>query len=161
MNDEIIISRFEKSDLNSVLDMIKKSFSTPELELIYEDNVKNFWLSEYTEDEIIKMASTKHLYVAKYKGKIVGSGAVSVDNGMAYISGVFVDPTIQGKGIGRKIVEVLENDEISKKYKKIYLTAALSASKFYQKLGYTFKYDVPEIVLDGCLDVVYMEKEID
>ena len=42
--------------------------------------------------------------------------------------------------------------------KKIYLTAALSAGKFYQKLGYTYKYDVPKIVLDGNLDVVYMEK---
>lgn len=31
---------------------------------------------------------------------------------MAYISGVFVNPAIQGKGIGRKLIETLEKDEI-------------------------------------------------
>lgn len=44
---------------------------------------------------------------------------------------------------------------------KVYLTVALSTEKLYQKLGYTYKYDVPKIVLDGNLDVVYMEKQLD
>ena len=161
MENEVIVSRYIPDDLNELLDMIKASFSTRELGIVYEDEPIKFWLSEYTQEEIEKAAATKHLYVAKLDGKIVGSGIVGSDDNMAYISGVFVDPTIQGKGIGRKLIEVLEKDEICQKYKKIYLTAALSAGKFYQKLGYTYKYDVPKIVLDGNLDVVYMEKQLD
>lgn len=161
MENEIIVSRYKTEDLHELLDMIKASFSTRELGIIYEDESIKFWLSEYTEEEILKMSETKHLYVAKQNGKIVGSGIVGSDSGMAYLSGVFVDPTIQGKGIGRKLVETLEKDEICQKYKKIYLTAALSAGKFYQKLGYTYKYDVPKIIVDGNLDCVYMEKTLD
>ena len=47
------------------------------------------------------------------------------------------------------------------KYSKVYLAAALPAGKLYQKLGYSYQYDVPKIVLDGNLDVVYMEKQLD
>ena len=161
MENEVIVSRYKPDDLNELLDMIKASFSTRELGIVYEDEQIKFWLSEYTEDEIVKMAETKHLYVAKLNGEIVGSGIVGSDGDMAYLSGVFVNPANQGKGIGRKLIEVLEKDEICQKHKKIYLTAALSAGKFYQKLGYTYKYDVPKIVLDGNLDVVYMEKQLD
>lgn len=104
--DEVIVRRYEEKDLYELLDMIKRSFLTPALDKIYEKDVKNFWLSEYTKEEILKIANEKHLYVARLNGKIVDYGAVSVDNNMAYLSGVFIDPTQQGKGIGRKVMEI-------------------------------------------------------
>lgn len=51
--------------------MIKESFSTRELGIVYEEPVIEFWQSEYTEEEIIKAAETKHLYVAKLNGKTI------------------------------------------------------------------------------------------
>lgn len=115
------------------LTRLKQIFREEKLEL-YEKEAIDFWLSEYTEEEIEKLAKTKHLYIAKLNEKIVGSGIVGKDGNMAYLSGVFVDPTIQGKGIGRKLIKVLEKDEICQKYKKVYLTAAISACKFYLNL---------------------------
>jgi len=158
---EIVIRRYKDDDINGLLEMIKKAFMTPALDKIYDPDVKEFWLSEYNRESIKRESETSNFYVALLDDVIVGSGGVKPDSEMAYIFGVFIDPTIQGKGLGTKIMQALEKDEICQKYKKIYLTAALSAGKFYQKLGYTYKYEVPEIVLDGCLDVVYMEKELE
>jgi len=157
---EVIVRRYKETDLEGVLEMIKKAFLTPALDKVYDPDVKEFWLSEYNEESVKRETESTNFYVALLDDVIVGSGGVKPDSEMGYIFGVFIDPTIQGKGIGTKIMQALENDEISQKYKKTYLTAALSAGKFYQKLGYTYKYEVPEIVLDGCLDVVYMEKEL-
>jgi len=160
MKDEIIVRRYEEADLDGVFEMIKLAFLTPALDKVYEEDVKAFWLSEYSREQIADFSQTRHLYVAELNGEIVGSGAVGIDEGMAYISAVFINPFIQGRGIGRKIMTTLEEDEYCLQTKKIFLTAALSAGKFYQKLGYTYKYEVPEIILDGILDVVYMEKEL-
>lgn len=157
---EVYVRRYEERDLDNVYEMIKKAFLTPALDKVYEDHVKAFWQSEYTRENIVGSAERTHFYVAELDGEIVGSGAIGIDGEQAYISAVFINPFVQGKGIGTKIIHALEQDEICETYKKLYLTASLSAGKFYKKLGYTFKHDVPEIVLDGCLDVVYMEKEL-
>jgi len=161
MENEVVIRRFKEEDLEGLIEMINTSFETPALDLVYEDEIKDFWLSEYTKENLLDIATNRHLYIALIDGKVVGSGAVNEDSGMAYISAVFINPNIQGKGIGTKMMNALEKDEICQRFKKVFLTAALSAGKFYQKLGYTYKYEVPEIVLDGCLDVVYMEKDLD
>jgi len=160
VENKLIVRRYEDKDLDAVFDMINSSFTTPALDKVYEDHVKSFWMSEYTKEKIAESADSTHFYVAELDGQIVGSGGVGVEEEKAYIYGVFIDPKIQRGGIGTEIMKVLEQDELCQKYRKIFLTAALSAGRFYQKLGYTYKYDVPEIVLDGCLEVVYMEKEI-
>jgi len=160
MDNQLIIRRYKDQDLDKLFDMIGLAFSTPVLDKIYEEHVKAFWLSEYSKDRLIEYAQTSNMYVAEYQGEIVGSGGVSEDDNGAYIFGVFTNPNCQGKGIGLKMMAALEQDEICLRRKKICLTAALSASGFYKKLGYTFKYEVPEIVVDGILEVVYMEKEI-
>jgi len=155
---EVTVRRYEDRDLDGLYEMIKLAFLTPALDKVYEAEVKAFWLSEYTREKLIEYAGSTHLYVAELSGEIVGSGAVGLDGEKAYLFAVFINPFIQGKGIGTTIVHALEQDEICQTHKHLYLTAVLSAGKFYQKLGYTFKYAVPEIVMDGCLDVVYMEK---
>lgn len=158
MTDKVIVRRYEEKDLDALYEMIKLAFLTPALDKVYEEQVKAFWLSEYTKEKIMDSANRAHFYVAELNGEIVGSGGVGLDDDKAYIFGVFINPFIQGKGIGTKIIGALEQDEICQQYKKVYLTASLSAGKFYQKLGYSYKYDVPEIVVDVCIDVVYMEK---
>jgi len=161
MTGEIIVRRYEDGDLEGLFEMIKLAFLTPALDKVYEAEVKAFWLSTYSREDLLRRTKRDHFYVVELDGEIVGSGAVGADGDSTYISAVFINPFIQGKGIGTKIMAVLEQDELCRSCSRIYLTAALSAGKFYQKLGYTFKYAVPEIVMDGCLDVVYMEKTLE
>ena len=51
----------------------------------------------------------------------------------------FVEPSYQHKGIGRKIIVHLENDEYAKRAKRIEIHSAISAIPFYRKLGYEHK----------------------
>ena len=52
---------------------------------------------------------------------------------------IFVLPEYQGKGVGRKIIETLENDEYFLRAKRIEVPASITACDFYKKLGYTYK----------------------
>lgn len=52
---------------------------------------------------------------------------------------IFVLPEYQGKGVGRKIIEVLEQDEFSLRAKRIEIPSSVTACEFYKKMGYTYK----------------------
>ena len=48
-------------------------------------------------------------------------------------------PEYQGKGIGRKIIEALESDDLFLRAKRIEIPASITACPFYRKMGYTYK----------------------
>ena len=49
---------------------------------------------------------------------------------------VAVDPTIHGKGIGRKLVDAFEKAARARGAREIVMDARLTAQAFYEKLGY-------------------------
>lgn len=51
----------------------------------------------------------------------------------------FFSPTYQGQGIGRQLIQVLEEDEYFKRARRIEIPASITALGFYQKMGYSFK----------------------
>lgn len=52
---------------------------------------------------------------------------------------IFVLPEYQGKGVGRAIIETLENDEYFLRAKRIEIPASVTGVPFYLKLGYDYK----------------------
>ena len=60
----------------------------------------------------------------------------------SYIMIVFVLPEYIGKGIGKKIMNALENDEYFLKSKRIEITSSITALGFYKKLGYKHKMEI-------------------
>ena len=87
-------------------------------------------------------ASWTNFYVAKIEGKIVGCGAIGDYWGSLTESSlftIFVDPDMQGKGIGKKIIETLEADDFAKRANRIEIPAGIVAIPFYKKMGYDFK----------------------
>ena len=63
-------------------------------------------------------------------------------------------------GIGRKLINALEKDEISVKAGKIFLHALLTARKFYEKLCFHIEEDFPEIIRDTYVDIIQLVKEL-
>ena len=57
---------------------------------------------------------------------------------------IFVLPEYQGKGIGRRIIQTLEQDEFFFRAKRIEIPASLTAVDFYRKMGYDFKNGVEQ-----------------
>ena len=95
-----------------------------------------------TPEHVLQRASWTHFYVAEDKGRIVGCGAIGPYWGKEDESSlftIFVLPEYQGRGVGRKIVETLEQDEYALRARRIEIPASITGLPFYQKMGYTFK----------------------
>ncbi len=95
-----------------------------------------------TPEHVLQRASWTHFYVAEEDGRIIGCGAIGPYWGREDESSlftVFVHPDYQGKGIGREIVRILEQDEYGLRAKRIEIPASITGLPFYQKMGYSFK----------------------
>ena len=58
---------------------------------------------------------------------------------------IFVLPEFHGKGVGRKIINILETDEFYVRASRIEIPASITATEFYRKFGYDYKNGVKEL----------------
>jgi N-acetylglutamate synthase-like GNAT family acetyltransferase len=153
------ITRFGESDAGPVAGLIRRN--------LLEVNSRDYPAEEiqrvieiYSTEKIIVLSKKMHLYVAVDGGLIVGCGAIGQTTDQRsgiIIRAVFVAPDQQGRGIGRRIMQALENDEYSKTAVKIILYASATARGFYMKLGYRDADGRPEADEHG---LYKMEKQI-
>ena len=83
---------------------------------------------------VLERASWTHFYVAEEGGDIIGCGAIGPYWGSETESSlftIFVLPEYQGMGIGRKIIETLEQDEYFFRAKRVEVPASITAVNFY------------------------------
>ena len=102
----------------------------------------------YDEEKVLNVASYAHMYVFEFEEKIVGTGSISSFWGNeteSILLCVFVLPEFHGKGIGRKIINTLEQDEFYVRANRIEIPASVTATEFYRKFGYDYKDGVKEL----------------
>lgn len=141
------IRRFKNEDAEEISKIIRRNF--------LEVNIKDYPVSEmdtlsniYNSQKVIDIANYAHMYVAYKDNTIVGCGSISSYWGKedeSILLTIFVLPELHGKGIGRKIVEALENDEYFLRAKRIEIPASITGCEFYRKMGYNFKNRVAEL----------------
>ena len=93
-------------------------------------------------ENIIQRAGWTHFYVAEENGSVIGCGAIGPYWGKEDESSLFTifdKPDMQGKGIGRKIIETLEQDEFFLRAKRIEIPSSITGLPFYKKMGYDHK----------------------
>ncbi|GAA6490901.1 GNAT family N-acetyltransferase [Candidatus Bariatricus faecipullorum] len=135
------IRRFEPEDAREVSALIIKT--------LRETSIRDY-SREYIEDlvtrmgpeDILKKAQETHYYVFCDEGRIAGCGAIGPYEGKteeSVLSSVFVLPEYQGTGLGRQIMQTLEEDAYFLRAERIEIPASITAVNFYRKLGYDFK----------------------
>ena len=95
-----------------------------------------------TPEHILQRASWTHFYVVEESGSIIGCGAIGPYWGKtdeSSLFSIFVHPDHQRKGIGRAIMETLEQDEFALRARRIEIPASITGLPFYRKMGYSFK----------------------
>ena len=141
MTDNYSVRRFMIKDAEEVSRLIIKTFMTTNIKdysLEYLDGLAK----AFTPDNVIKRAEWTHFYVINDGDIIVGCGAIGPyydkEDESSFFN-VFVLPNYQGKGVGRLIIDALENDEFFLRAKRVEVPASITACEFYKKFGYNYK----------------------
>ena len=138
---KITIRKFEIKDAEAVSALIAKTMRTTNVKDYTAEVIENT-ISRLTPENIIQRAGWMHFYVVCEGDTIIGCGAIGSYWGKldeSSLFNIFVLPEYQGKGVGRKIVETLEQDEFFLRAKRIEIPSSITASEFYRKLGYNYK----------------------
>ena len=141
------IRRFREDDAEAVSALVIKTLRisnvkdyTPEL---MEEGVKNMQPAN-----ILERAGWTHFYVVEDESRIIGCGAIGPYWGKTDESSlftIFVLPEYQGRGVGRLIIETLEQDEFFLRAKRIEIPSSITAVDFYRRLGYDYKNGIAEV----------------
>ena len=143
----IEVRRFKEEDAQEVRNLIVRNF--------LEVNSKDYGISAmeklakaYDAEKVLNVASYAHMYVFEFDGKIIGTGSISSFWGSeteSILLSIFVLPEFHGKGVGRKIINILETDEFYVRASRIEIPASITATEFYRKFGYDYKNGVKEL----------------
>ena len=96
-----------------------------------------FWAQQRNDAELRRMLRGSDVVVSLWRGKrLVGFGRASTD-GMyrAVLWDIVVAGDLQGRGLGRKVVEALLSSPSLRNVERLYLMTTNSAG-FYQQLGF-------------------------
>lgn len=136
----MIIRRFRPEDAAETSRMIAAA--------LWETNRPDYPAEELRELEefyspagVLRRAGESHMYVACGDGAVIGCGAISSRGGSGtegYIMTLFVLPSCQGRGVGRRLLEALEADEVFLRAERVELGSSITAHGFYKKMGYTY-----------------------
>ena len=135
------IRRFRETDAQEVSSLIAHTLRTANIRDYSAEFIENE-VKTLTPEYIAWRASWTHFYVVCDEGRIVGCGAIGPYWGSETESSlftIFVLPAYQGRGIGRRIIETLEQDEFALRASRIEIPASITACGFYRKMGYDYK----------------------
>ncbi|RWB97246.1 MAG: GNAT family N-acetyltransferase [Mesorhizobium sp.] len=130
-HNNMIIRPFEKADLfalrNLICETIEISYRKD-----YPSRAIDFFKQFHSKERIMERTASGTVLVVEQDGELVATG--SLDG--AEIFAVFVDPGRQGTGLGRKLMELLENRAHQNGVTKTVLSISLPSRRFYEGLGY-------------------------
>lgn len=141
MSDTYEVRKFREEDANEVSALIAKTLRTTNIKDYSKDYIENA-IKKLSPTHLIERAQWTHFYVVCDRDIIVGCGSIGPYWGKEDESSLFtilVLPEYQGKGVGRKIIETLEQDEFFLRAKRIEIPASITACGFYKKMGYDYK----------------------
>ena len=144
----VTIRLFEESDAKPTSEMIIRTLRTSNSKDYSSEILEDLIRHSQQPENVRERASRSHFYVAEADGRIVGCGGIGPywdSTEESYIHTFFVAPEWQGKGLGRRIMEALEADELFLQAKRVEIHASITAVEFYRKLGYDYKDRVNEL----------------
>lgn len=133
--------RFCKTDAEAVSALIGRTLRTTNSGDYSPEEIEAV-AAQFTPELVGQRAGWTHFYVFCDGETVVGCGAIGPYWGKQDESSffnIFVLPEYQGRGIGRRIIETLEQDTYFLRAKRIEIPASITACGFYRKMGYGYK----------------------
>lgn len=101
----------------------------------YPDAVVKFFLEHHSEDKLKEAFKKEIILVAEENNQLVATGALEGNN----IKRIFVLPPYQGRGIGKELINTLENLVLEEGYATAIIDSSIPAFGLYFKLSYQVK----------------------
>ncbi len=131
--------KFKKRDIRQIAEIKNSVFSKFNHSEYFEKgaikwylNFANPKMSDAKLLEAFHISDESIFYVAEEKGKIIGY----IKGGADRISNLFVKEEHHKKGVGKKLVKLLEVEAKKQNSKEIKIRSSIYAVPFYQKMGY-------------------------
>lgn len=119
----------------------------------YPPRVIDAMISYYSIENISKIAEKREVYVVIVDGVVKGTASLDGNS----ICTVFIDPEYHGGGLGKVLMEYIEEVARGKGIKVASLDASLTAHPFYRRLGYV---EVKDIESEEFGKAIVMEKKL-
>lgn len=126
----MIIERLRNTDLLQVSQLIKKAFDDSVAPTLSEEGVVTFKGGLTPESIQSRLDQGNPFIVCRSDTSIVGVGEIRNSN---HLNLLFVEPTMQKKGIGRKIFSALLN---TVQESEVTVNSSLNAVEAYKKFGF-------------------------
>jgi len=135
---------FLYSDLNAVRKVILSTIDTC-YSGFYPPRAIEYFKQYHCDENILDRAAKGYTIVCESECGVVATGTI-VEN---HICAVFVIRSAQRQGLGRRIMELLEDRARSEGLKEITLDVSLPSREFYERLGYQLSEDTHLDVGEG------------
>lgn len=135
------VRKFKIGDEKEICKVIKKDILQENIKEYKKEEIEHL-IKQQNEELILKRSKQFHVYTFLDNDKIVGVGMIGPYwNSLTESSffTIFRDPDYKGKGLGRKIIETLEQDEYYLRADRVEIPASITAVEFYKHFGYGFK----------------------
>ena len=132
------LRKFEPEDAGAVADLIADTLRRSNSRDYPPDFIEAS-IRSLGPDSLRERAGWTHFYLACDEGQIVGCGAIGPYWGKedeSSLFNLFVRPEYQRRGIGRAIIQTLEQDPYFLRARRVEIPASLTAVPFYRKMGY-------------------------
>lgn len=137
MMESIVFKKASENDVADIKRITRKAFTNYAREIRREENVAAL---HETDEAILRDINEKHVYLCEVDGEAAGSVRFEVlDQGIAYLSRLAVDPEFQSLGIGGLLLEKVRRECLELGVRAIALHTASrmrSSVAFYLKNGY-------------------------
>lgn len=124
----------------------------------YSQEEVNLWSSVLKPGRYIKAIARGAFFVATEGDAIVGFSNLNQESGE--VEAVYVAPSCAGLGVGRRLLQALENEARDAGLTSLRLSASLNAVSFYEKAGYRSQNHSRHLLPFGMVECVPMVKEI-
>jgi len=155
MDSTIVLRNFLTEDAEQCSSLMQDHFRNHAENLPIE--VRNQIADSRTSNYIRRIAKDRTIIVATLDGRIVGMGALKVNE----IRHMYVESKNQGRGIGSRIIKFLEREAYQKGFSSIIVNSVDHSVEFYVKNGF-ISLTKTQIERHGSiLEAVLLEKFLD